>query len=62
MNKVLFFNPRSAEAKHRFPNSIMAVAASIDNPFEWALVDVNWDNDPFAALAARSGNSSRIPA
>lgn len=52
MNKVLFFNPRSAEAKHRFPNSIMAVAASIDNRFEWALVDGNWEKDPFEALAA----------
>lgn len=52
MNKVLFFNPRSAVAKHRFPNSLLAVAASINDRFDWAIVDGNCENDPYASLAA----------
>lgn len=52
MNKVLLFNPRSAVAKHRFPNSLLAVAASVNNQFDWALVDGNCESDPYAAMAA----------
>lgn len=51
MNKVLFFNPRSAVAKHRFPNSLLAVAASIDDRFGWALVDGNCESDPYTSIA-----------
>ncbi|MFN8290121.1 MAG: radical SAM protein [Chitinophagaceae bacterium] len=51
MNKVLFFNPRSAVAKHRFPNSLLAIAASINDRFDWALVDGNCESDPYAVIA-----------
>jgi radical SAM superfamily enzyme YgiQ (UPF0313 family) len=45
-SKVLLFNPRSANFKYRLPNSLLAVAASIDNEFEWVVVDGNRENDP----------------
>jgi anaerobic magnesium-protoporphyrin IX monomethyl ester cyclase len=50
MNKVLLFNPRSAIAKHRIPNSIMNIAASIDGSYEWVIVDGNREQDPFAKI------------
>lgn len=52
MNKVLLFNPRSAVAKHRFPNALLAIAASINNQFDWALVDGNCESDPYTMLAS----------
>jgi anaerobic magnesium-protoporphyrin IX monomethyl ester cyclase len=51
MNKVLLFNPTSAVAKHRVPNSIMNIAASIDGIFEWVIVDGNREPDPYAKIA-----------
>lgn len=51
MNKVLLFNPKSAVAKYRIPNSIMNIAASVDGIFEWVIVDGNRESDPFAAIA-----------
>ena len=50
MNKVLLFNPRSAIAKHRIPNSIMNIAASIEGSYEWVIVDGNREQDPFAKI------------
>jgi anaerobic magnesium-protoporphyrin IX monomethyl ester cyclase len=44
--KVLLFNPRSANFKYRLPNSLLAVAAAIDNNYEWVIVDGNRENDP----------------
>lgn len=44
--KVLLFNPRSANYKYRLPNSLLAVAAAIDNQFEWVIVDGNRENSP----------------
>jgi radical SAM superfamily enzyme YgiQ (UPF0313 family) len=44
--KVLLFNPRSANFKYRLPNSLLAVAAAIDNDYEWVIVDGNRENDP----------------
>ncbi len=52
MNKVLLFNPKSAVAKHRVPNSIMNIAASIDGQYGWAIVDGNRENDPFSKISA----------
>lgn len=52
MNKVLLFNPQSAVAKHRVPNSIMNIAASIDGQQEWVIVDGNRDPDPFTKIKA----------
>ena len=50
MNKVLLFNPRSAVAKHRIPNSLMNIAASIEGVFEWAIVDGNREKDAFEKI------------
>jgi anaerobic magnesium-protoporphyrin IX monomethyl ester cyclase len=52
MNKVLLFNPKSAVAKHRIPNSIMNIAASVEGKFEWAIADGNRDEDPYQNIAA----------
>jgi anaerobic magnesium-protoporphyrin IX monomethyl ester cyclase len=51
MNKVLLFNPTSATAKHRVPNSIMNIAASIEGVFEWVIVDGNREPDPYQKIA-----------
>ncbi len=50
MNKVLLFNPRSAVAKHRIPNSLMNIAASIDGTFEWAIIDGNREEDAYKKI------------
>jgi anaerobic magnesium-protoporphyrin IX monomethyl ester cyclase len=51
MNKVLLFNPTSATAKHRVPNSIMNIAASIEGLFEWVIVDGNREADPYGKIS-----------
>jgi radical SAM superfamily enzyme YgiQ (UPF0313 family) len=51
MNKVLLFNPRSAIAKHRIPNSIMNIAASVEGRYEWTIVDGNCESDPYRKIA-----------
>lgn len=57
MHKVLLFNPRSANSKHRVPNSILQVGASIYGKFEFVFVDGNFESDPWAVIEAylRSG-------
>jgi anaerobic magnesium-protoporphyrin IX monomethyl ester cyclase len=50
MNKVLLFNPRSAVNKYRIPNSIMNIAASIDEKYSWMIVDGNREKDPYQKL------------
>jgi len=50
MSKVLLFNPRSAIAKHRIPNSIMNIAASVDGMTEWMIVDGNIEEDPYQKI------------
>jgi anaerobic magnesium-protoporphyrin IX monomethyl ester cyclase len=50
MNKVLLFNPRSAVAKHRIPNSLMNIAASIEGVFDWMIVDGNREEDAYKKL------------
>ncbi len=50
MKKILLFNPRSANAKHRIPNSILQVAASIDGKYEYAFVDGNLEDDPWKPI------------
>ena len=49
-NKIIIFNPRSANAKHRIPNSILQVGASIHGKFEYVFVDGNLENDPFTKI------------
>ena len=46
MNKVLLFNPRSANYKPRIPNSILTVAAAIEGLFDYVIVDGNLESDP----------------
>ena len=52
MNKVLLFNPRAAEAKFRFPNAILQIAAAVNWQFSWTIVDGNCEKDPFPRLQA----------
>lgn len=52
MNKVLLFNPKSANAKHRIPNSILSIAAAVEGKFDWAIVDGNREDDPYKQLCA----------
>jgi len=47
MKKILLFNPRSANAKYRIPNSILSIAASIHTKYEYAIVDGNLEKDPW---------------
>ena len=39
VKKVILFNPKSARAKHRIPNSILQVGASIHGKYEYVFVD-----------------------
>jgi radical SAM superfamily enzyme YgiQ (UPF0313 family) len=50
MNHVLLFNPRSAVGKHRIPNSILNIAASVEGRFGWTIVDGNREPDPYIAI------------
>ena len=47
---VILFNPRSARAKHRIPNSILQVGASIEGRYEYTFVDGNLERDPWKTL------------
>jgi radical SAM superfamily enzyme YgiQ (UPF0313 family) len=48
--KVILFNPRSANSKHRIPNSILQVGASIHGKFGYVLVDGNMEEDPWEVI------------
>src|SRR5579862_7915447 len=50
MNKILLFNPRSAVAKQRVPNSILSIAASVEGKYDWVIVDGNCEKDPLAKM------------
>src|ERR1700712_5080508 len=50
MNKILLFNPKSANGKYRIPNSILSIAASIEGKYEWVIVDGNRDADPLKII------------
>jgi anaerobic magnesium-protoporphyrin IX monomethyl ester cyclase len=50
MNKILLFNPLSAVAKHRIPNSILNIAASVEGQYEWVIVDGNCETDPLKKI------------
>jgi anaerobic magnesium-protoporphyrin IX monomethyl ester cyclase len=50
MNKVLLFNPTSAIAKHRIPNAIMNIAASINGRHGWTIVDGNREKFPYEKI------------
>lgn len=50
MKKVLLFNPRSANSKHRIPNSILQVGASIDGKYDYVFVDGNLESNPWKTI------------
>ena len=49
-NKILIFNPRSANEKHRLPNSILQVGASIYGKYDFVFVDGNLESDPWQKI------------
>ena len=49
-NQILIFNPKSANGKHRIPNSILQVGASIYGIYEFVFVDGNLENDPWEKI------------
>ncbi len=49
-NKLIIFNPRSANANHRIPNSILQVGASIYGKYDFVFVDGNMENDPWKKI------------
>jgi anaerobic magnesium-protoporphyrin IX monomethyl ester cyclase len=50
-NKILLFNPKSANRKYRIPNSILNIAASVEGKYDWTIVDGNREDDVYAAIA-----------
>jgi anaerobic magnesium-protoporphyrin IX monomethyl ester cyclase len=50
MKKVILFNPKSANSKHRIPNSILQVGASIEGKYDYVFVDGNLEKDPWAKI------------
>lgn len=50
MHKVLLFNPRSANYKPRIPNSILAIASSIEGIYPYVIVDGNMEIDPWEKI------------
>lgn len=48
--KVLLFNPQAAKSKHRIPNSILQVGASIHGRYEYVFVDGNRERDPWRKI------------
>ncbi|HAO47700.1 MAG TPA: radical SAM protein [Ferruginibacter sp.] len=50
MNRVLLFNPRSANYKPRIPNSILSIASSIEGRYDYVIVDGNLETDPWITI------------
>jgi anaerobic magnesium-protoporphyrin IX monomethyl ester cyclase len=50
MNRVLLFNPRSANYKPRIPNSILSVASSVEGLYDYVMVDGNLETDPWETI------------
>jgi radical SAM superfamily enzyme YgiQ (UPF0313 family) len=50
MNKILLYNPKSAFYKHRIPNSILNIAASVEGKYDWVIVDGNCETDPLSKI------------
>ncbi len=49
-NKIVIFNPRSSNAKHRIPNSILQVGASIHGKHDYVFVDGNLERHPWKKI------------
>ena len=52
MNKVILFNPFAAKNGYRIPNSILQVAASIKENYQFVFVDGNREEDPWLKIEA----------
>jgi anaerobic magnesium-protoporphyrin IX monomethyl ester cyclase len=50
MSGIILFNPKSAVAKHRIPNAIMNIAASVNGLYNWVIVDGNRETDPYQKI------------
>jgi len=50
MSNVILFNPKSANSKHRIPNSILQVGASIEGKYNYDFVDGNLEMNPWAKI------------
>jgi anaerobic magnesium-protoporphyrin IX monomethyl ester cyclase len=50
MKGVLLFNPRATNYNPRIPNSVLQVAASIDNDRYWTIVDGNLEDEPWTKI------------
>jgi anaerobic magnesium-protoporphyrin IX monomethyl ester cyclase len=50
MNKIILFNPRSANSKHRIPNSILQAGASIHGKFDYVFIDGNLEKNPWQKI------------
>ena len=48
--KIIIFNPRSGNGKHRIPNSILQVGASIHGKYEYVFVDGNLETNPWGKI------------
>ena len=51
-NKIIIFNPRSAGGKHRIPNSILQVGASVHGKYDYVFVDGNLEKDVWHTIEA----------
>ncbi len=49
-NKTILFNPRSANGKHRIPNSILQIGASINEKYDYVFVDGNLEENPWQTI------------
>lgn len=52
-HKVILFNPRSAKWKHRIPNSILQIGASIYGKFDFDFVDGNMEDEPWQIISEK---------
>ena len=50
-NKIIIFNPKSANGKHRIPNSILQVGAAIHGKYDYVFVDGNMEKDPWQTIS-----------
>lgn len=49
-NNIIIFNPKSANGKHRIPNSILQVGAAIHGIYDYVFVDGNLEEDPWQTI------------
>ncbi len=50
--RIVLFNPKSAEWKHRVPMSVLALGALLEGRYDYTIVDGNLDPDPETTIAA----------